>query len=217
MKMTPFLTALIVLTPGVALVTGYALLSNPSPRQATAAFSHSSLSAQPPGVTFYDESQTEGSSSGPGEQSSAGTRAFSGNEPSGGSGSGGDPAQSSRDSIATFSEESYGAQSGFASGQSSSPSAPASAAPQAPASVPIPLAFRPLPPHVAATNPQLAAAVQGLQQNFINALGGPNQNPNDPAYFQRWLTAQEINDEQYRLLVGDQNYLMEQMSINGKE
>jgi hypothetical protein len=200
MKMTPFLTALIVLTPGVALVTGYALLSNPSPRQATAAFSHSSLSAQPPGVTFYDESQTEGSSSGPGEQSSAGTRAFSGNEPSGGSGSGGDPAQS-----------------GFASGQSSSPSAPASAAPQAPASVPIPLAFRPLPPHVAATNPQLAAAVQGLQQNFINALGGPNQNPNDPAYFQRWLTAQEINDEQYRLLVGDQNYLMEQMSINGKE
>jgi len=80
----------------------------------------------------------------------------------------------------------------------------------------IPLAFRPLPPQVAAANPQLANALQGLQQNFVQAIGGQNQNPNDPAYYQRWVAAQANIDEQYRLLVGNQAFLIEQMTVNNQ-
>jgi hypothetical protein len=78
----------------------------------------------------------------------------------------------------------------------------------------IPLAFRPLPPGVADANPQAADAAQALQQKFINAVGGPNQDPNDPAYYRRWLTAQELSDQQYRVVYGSQAFLIEQMQIN---
>jgi hypothetical protein len=81
--------------------------------------------------------------------------------------------------------------------------------------VSIPLAFRPMAPGAAAANPQLAAAVQGLQQQFVAALGGPNQDPNDPTYAQRWTIAQRNIDEQYRLLVGDQEFLLYNSKGNG--
>jgi hypothetical protein len=85
-----------------------------------------------------------------------------------------------------------------------------------PRSASVPLAFRPLPPAAAQANPQLAQDVQQLQQDFVNAIGGPNQDPNDPAYAQRWSTAQFASDERYRLLIGAQAYLAQQMSVSNQ-
>jgi hypothetical protein len=80
----------------------------------------------------------------------------------------------------------------------------------------VPLAFQPLPPSVAAANPQLADAVQGLQQDFVKRLGGPNQDPTTPAYYNRWIAAAASIDEQYHILVGDQQFLSEQMQVNNQ-
>lgn len=80
----------------------------------------------------------------------------------------------------------------------------------------LPLAFRQLSPEMAAANPQLAGAVEGLQQSFVNAVGGPDQDPNDPAYYNRWMAAQKDIDEKYRLLVGNQAFLIEQMKVNNQ-
>jgi hypothetical protein len=92
-----------------------------------------------------------------------------------------------------------------------------SASPQAvPLSVPIPLAFRPQPPQVTVGNPQLASEIQGLQKDFVAAIGGPNQNPNDPTYLPRWITAANRIDDQYHLLVGDDIFLSEQMQVNSR-
>lgn len=80
----------------------------------------------------------------------------------------------------------------------------------------MPLAFLELPPDLAAARPQLAGAIANLQQDFVNAIGGPNQTPTDPAYYQRWVAAQKSSDEQYRLLVGNQAFLLQQISINNE-
>jgi len=80
----------------------------------------------------------------------------------------------------------------------------------------MPLAFRQLPPALAATNPQMADALKTLQQSFVDAIGGSNQNPADPAYYQRWVAAQTNIDEKYRILVGNQQFLIEQMQVNNQ-
>ena len=89
--------------------------------------------------------------------------------------------------------------------------------PPVPASGQVPLAFRPLAPALAQSNPQLANGLQTLQQNFLNRLGAPSQNPKDPVYARQWNADQYESDQEYRILVGDQNYLMEQSSVAGQK
>jgi hypothetical protein len=55
------------------------------------------------------------------------------------------------------------------------------------------------------------AAVRRLQQQFVDAIGGPNQNASDPAYSARWQTAQQESDDVLRAQLGDQAYLSYQM------
>jgi len=80
----------------------------------------------------------------------------------------------------------------------------------------MPLAFRELSLEAAAANPQMADAIKELRKSFIDAVGGPGQNPSDPSYYNRWIAAQRNADEQYRLLIGDQDYLTEQMQVNNQ-
>jgi hypothetical protein len=80
---------------------------------------------------------------------------------------------------------------------------------------PIPLAFHDPPPG-AAVNPQIKAGLEELQQNFVDAIGGPDQDPGDPAYLKRWITARRQLDVQFRLLVGTQQFLQEQMQVNNQ-
>jgi hypothetical protein len=51
------------------------------------------------------------------------------------------------------------------------------------------------------------AAIQQVQQQFINDIGGPNQNPNDPAYLPKWQQAQINADDALRELLGSQGYM----------
>jgi hypothetical protein len=64
--------------------------------------------------------------------------------------------------------------------------------PQAPIS--LPLAFHEVDSSVLLLNSQQAQAVSDLRQTFIEAVGGPNQDPSDPAYSQRWQTSQPAVD-----------------------
>ena len=50
-------------------------------------------------------------------------------------------------------------------------------------------------------------AVRQLQQQFIDAVGGANQDPADPAYAIRWHTAQQDADDALRAQLGNQAYL----------
>jgi hypothetical protein len=43
-----------------------------------------------------------------------------------------------------------------------------------------------------------------LRQRFINDIGGPNQDPNDSGYKERWQEAQPINDELFRTWYGNE-------------
>jgi hypothetical protein len=95
---------------------------------------------------------------------------------------------------------------------------PGFTAPSAPAEPPrspgaLPLVFHDLPPEVAA-DPQKVSVAQLLQQSFVDAIGGLNQDPTDPAYLDRWASAQRISDEQFRLRFGAQAFLAAQISAN---
>ena len=53
-----------------------------------------------------------------------------------------------------------------------------------------------------------------LQQDFINSVGGGNQNPNDPAYSAQWRAAQEYSDAMFKMTFGIQAFLLQQMNQN---
>jgi hypothetical protein len=63
-----------------------------------------------------------------------------------------------------------------------------------PATISMPLVFHDVDPSVLTLNPQQAQVVNDLRQKFIAEVGGPNQDPNDPAYSQRWQTSQPAVD-----------------------
>jgi hypothetical protein len=48
-----------------------------------------------------------------------------------------------------------------------------------------------------------------LQDDFVEAVGGPNQNPADPAYRARWISAQLANDQAFRAKFGTQAFLQQ--------
>ena len=56
-------------------------------------------------------------------------------------------------------------------------------------------------------NDSQKAAVQQVQQQFVNDVGGPNQNPNDPDYLARWQKAQTDADDMLRGLLGSHAYM----------
>ena len=74
--------------------------------------------------------------------------------------------------------------------------------PKASAAIPVPLVLQPIDPSVVRLNPEQAQAVDNLRQKFIDDVGGPNQDPNDPAYGQRWQTSQPQADLDLRGMIG---------------
>lgn len=229
MKRNPFIPVGIALTLAVVAVVGYALRENADPAEVAASSSRASVSTQSD-AAFSNHPQPSAlpvniKDPAPGEMQEV---AADGSPPNVSSGSPAAGVQA--DSSRTADGPPGRAQTGAAEAPRNQPGAPeagypyaagrsyaSASVPPAPSfSVSIPLAFTPIPPAVAAANPQVADAIQGLQQDFINAVGGPNQNPNDPAYYQRWVTAQKSLDEQYHLLVGDEAFLVEQMQVNNQ-
>lgn len=66
----------------------------------------------------------------------------------------------------------------------------------------VPLVFQNIDPTALGLNAEQANDVAYLRQRFQEQIGGPNQDPNDPAYFQRWQAAQPENDLMLRSLLG---------------
>jgi len=80
-----------------------------------------------------------------------------------------------------------------------------------PVKITIPLAYLQPDPSLGLDANQLNS-VKTLQNQFVAAIGGPNQNPYDPAYANNWMTAQENSDEIYHSQFGDAafNYMLQQ-------
>lgn len=56
-------------------------------------------------------------------------------------------------------------------------------------------------------------AVAQVQQQFVDAVGGLNQNPKDPAYLKRWQSAQQSANDQLRGILGSQAYLGYELQV----
>jgi hypothetical protein len=56
------------------------------------------------------------------------------------------------------------------------------------------------------------AAVAGVQQQFINQMGGANQDPSDPAYLERWRKAQSQVDNTLRGFLGGKTFMAYQLA-----
>ena len=69
-----------------------------------------------------------------------------------------------------------------------------------------PLAFRQLDPAAAKLNAQELQFIGIARENFVQDLGGPNQDPSDPAYRQRWQAARRFADQSLRGMLGDRHY-----------
>jgi hypothetical protein len=80
----------------------------------------------------------------------------------------------------------------------------------------MPLVFQDVDPSALHLTDSQAAIINEIRQDFLQQVGGPNQDPNDPAYRQRWLPAQRQADDMLKGMLGStfvQNYqlhLMEQ-------
>jgi hypothetical protein len=68
-----------------------------------------------------------------------------------------------------------------------------------------PLVFQNVNADMGLNNSQ-KAAIQQLQQQFVGDIGGPNQDPNNPAYLANWQTAQNNADNMLLIYVGWQVY-----------
>jgi hypothetical protein len=55
------------------------------------------------------------------------------------------------------------------------------------------------------------AILDRIQNNFVQAVGGANQDPNDPAYLERWQAAQQVSDAEYKKFFGGRAYVQRQM------
>ncbi|MFZ4764874.1 MAG: hypothetical protein ACOYMN_07945 [Roseimicrobium sp.] len=57
-------------------------------------------------------------------------------------------------------------------------------------------------PGMMAVTPEQSAALGEMQEKFVADIGGPGQDPADPAYARRWRQAQTAADDLYRLRYG---------------
>lgn len=205
------------LAAGVAFTVGYALLGNPDRDAGHPILSHAAVIGIPAGAESGESQIVLSSSASERRPTHRESREFSAGEQSREAGC----VQVSSIVSPGLTEAPGGMAAAIGAGGGAAPRALVSAgaptnAEVTPPSALIPLAFRPLARELAAANPQLADALQGLQQDFINAIGGPNQNPEDPAYYQRWTMAQVESDEQLRILLGHEAFLLEQMTVNNQ-
>jgi hypothetical protein len=66
----------------------------------------------------------------------------------------------------------------------------------------LPLVFQDVDPAALKLNNTEVQAINGLRQKFMEQIGGANQDPNDPAYLERWQKAQPEIDSDMRGMIG---------------
>ena len=91
-----------------------------------------------------------------------------------------------------------------------------SATPEAAAALPLaklPAVFVEPDPAAPLTETQVEAA-KLLQNEFIDAIGGTDQDPADPEYFRRWHSAKSESDQRFKALFGVQAFLARERAAN---
>ena len=71
-----------------------------------------------------------------------------------------------------------------------------------PPGVPVPLFLQPIDPAWVRLDPGQAQAVEDLRQQFFAEIGAAGQDPNDPAYREKWAAAQPQFDQLLRGMIG---------------
>jgi hypothetical protein len=105
-----------------------------------------------------------------------------------------------------------GDQSEPAASSTSSDIPPRSGRTQAGQLVSMPLVFQDVDLSELKLNRDQLQAIEDLRQRFLDEIGGAQQNPNDPAYRERWLGSQPQIDNDLRGMIGVeafQNYQIE--------
>lgn len=62
-------------------------------------------------------------------------------------------------------------------------------------------------------NEQQQRALDKIYQDFVKAVGGESQNPNDPGYYHRWMSAQAQSDQRFKSMFGTQTFLKEKLRV----
>ena len=78
-----------------------------------------------------------------------------------------------------------------------------------------PLVFRNVDLAALNFNEEEIEAIKDLRQTFVDEIGGPNQDPNDPVYRERWQNAQLEIDGRMRGLLGVTAYEDYQVAAEG--
>jgi len=71
----------------------------------------------------------------------------------------------------------------------------------------LPLVFQPVDRQAFKITPEQQEVLDRLQQEFLDQIGGPNQDPNDPQYLTRWKEAEPLIDEQLKAQLGQDFFL----------
>ncbi len=71
----------------------------------------------------------------------------------------------------------------------------------------MPVVFQEIDPAAMKLTDTQKQVISQLRQQFIDQVGGTNQNPADPAYRARWDQAKKVTDDTLRGLLGNQFYL----------
>jgi len=72
--------------------------------------------------------------------------------------------------------------------------------------VPLPIAFQSLPQD-SNLSPEKRARLDAIQEQFLTAIGGPNQDPASPTYQTLWRKAQRDADTQFRAVFGATEFM----------
>ena len=59
--------------------------------------------------------------------------------------------------------------------------------------------------------------IEQLRQMFLTELGGTNQDPNDPAYYERWKKAQSDVDSMLPGMIGGEAFMKMQAASEGPD
>jgi hypothetical protein len=96
-------------------------------------------------------------------------------------------------------------------------SAPATQRTAAAAPVSLPLVFQDIDPGAVSLNERQIRAINDLKQSFVDQVGGPNQDPNDPGYRERWLKAQPEIDANLRGIIGVNAFQDYQVAVHARQ
>jgi hypothetical protein len=70
----------------------------------------------------------------------------------------------------------------------------------------MPLALQNIDANVLGLTETQQNIITNLRRKFSSEVGGPNQDPNDPQYAERWTRAQPVIDERLRVMLGNEAY-----------